>query len=207
MKRTAPTAALLRGPLHYWKERVAMSRRGGFTITDVHKASNGRSRQTVKDYVLFCAEQGHIELVGSHATVKNRSANIYKVRDLRAPAPIRRRPDFADDRGRRAQQLWNAIRALRQFTIRELAVAASTEAVPVTQRRAREYVGMLARAGYLAEVGHRAHPGLISRWRLMPAKNTGPQAPATLAGGSILYDRNLDEAVNLNYPETAGRAA
>lgn len=207
MKRTAPTAALPRGPLHYWKEMVAMSRRGGFTITDVHKASNGRSRQTVKDYVLFCVEHGHIVLVGDQPTIKNRVANIYKVRDLRAPAPTQRRPDFADDRGRRAQQLWTAIRALRHFTIRELAVAASTEAVSITQRRAREYVATLASAGYVAEVGHRAHPGLIARWRLMPAKNTGPKAPATLAGGTILYDRNLDQAVNLNGVETTGRAA
>lgn len=207
MKRTAPTAALPRGPLHYWKQMVAMTRRGGFTITDVHKASNGRSRQTVKAYVLFCAEHGHIELIGGQPTVKNRSANLYRVRDLRAPAPVERRPDFADDRGRRAQQLWTAIRALRQFTIRELAVAASTDAVPVTPRRAREYVGTLASAGYLAEIGQRAHPGLIARWRLMPAFNTGPKAPATLAGGTVLYDRNLDQAVNLNRPEAAGRAA
>ncbi|SFD74132.1 hypothetical protein SAMN05428997_1488 [Bosea sp. CRIB-10] len=207
MKRTAPTAALPRGPLHYWKEMVAMSRGSGFTITDVHKATNGRSRNTVKTYVLFCAEHGHIALVGDQPTVKNRRANIYKVCDLRAPAPVQRRADFADDRGRRAQQLWTAIRALRQFTIRELAVAASTDAVPVTQVRAREYVGVLAKAGYVVEVGQRAHPGLIARWRLMPAKNTGPKAPATLAGGTVLYDRNLDEAVNLNAPETTGRAA
>lgn len=207
MKRTAPTAALPRGPLHYWKQMVAMSRSGGFTITDVHKASNGRSRKTVKTYVLFCAEHGHIELVGDQPTVKNRIAHIYRVRDLRAPAPIERRPEFADDRGRRAQQIWTAIRALRQFTIRELAMAASTDVVPVTLRRAREYVGTLASAGYVVEIGHRAHPGLISRWRLMPAFNTGPKAPATLAGGTILYDRNLDQAVNLNSLETAGRAA
>lgn len=205
MKRTAPTAALPRGPLHYWKEMVAMSRRGGFTITDVHKASNGRSRQTIKDYVLFCAEQGHVALVGDQPTIKNRRANVYKVCDPRAPAPIQRRADFADDRGRRAQQLWTAIRALRQFTVRELAVAASTDAVTVTVKRAREYVGTLAGAGYLAEVGHRAHPGLIARWRLLPAKNTGPKAPATLAGGTVLYDRNLEQTVNLN--DLAGRAA
>lgn len=206
MKRVLPNP-LPRGPQHYWSEMVALSRKAGFTITDIHKASSGRSRKTIKSYILFCVERGHIEAIGERATEKNRAALVYKVRNPRAVAPIERRPNFADDRGRRAQQIWTAIRALRQFTIAELAVAASTDAVPVSPRRSREYVGTLARAGYVAEVGSRACPGQKAHWRLMPAKNTGPLAPALIERGTVLYDRNLQQAVNLNAPETVGRAA
>ncbi|ODT55703.1 MAG: hypothetical protein ABS59_02880 [Methylobacterium sp. SCN 67-24] len=206
MKRVLPNP-LPRGPQHYWSEMVALSRKAGFTITDIHKASSGRSRKTIKSYILFCVERGHIEVVGERVTEKNRAALVYKVRNPRAVAPIERRPNFADDRGRRAQQIWTAIRALRQFTVAELAVAASTDAVPVSPRRSREYVGTLARAGYVAEVGNRACPGQKAHWRLMPAKNTGPLAPALIERGTVLYDRNLHQAVNLNAPETVGRAA
>jgi hypothetical protein len=203
MKRVLPHM-LPRGPQHYWAEMVALSRKAGFTITDIHKASNGRSRRTIKCYVLFCVERGHIMAVGERPTEKNRVALVYKVRDPRAVAPIERRPNFADDRGRRAQQLWTAMRALRLFTSKELSVAASTETVPISERRAREYICVLAKAGYVAEVAGR---GSFRHWKLLPACNTGPMAPATIERGTVLYDRNLGRSVNLNAPETTGRAA
>lgn len=206
MKRVLPSP-LPRGPQHYWSQMVALSRKGGFTITDIHKASNGRSRKTVKCYILFCVEHGHLKAVGERVTEKNRAAIVYKVQNLRSVAPIQRRRNFADDAGRRAQQIWTAARALRQFTIQELAVAASTDAVAVSEVRARAYVGVLAKAGYLVELGSRPHPGLKARWRLMPAFNTGPFAPAVIERGTVLYDRNLGQAINLNAPETTGRAA
>jgi hypothetical protein len=206
MKRAVPNP-LPQGPLHYWSQMVAMSRKGGFTVTEIHKAASVRARSTIKAYVAFCAGQGHIEKIGERPTEKNRTANVYKVRDPRAAAPVQRRGAFADDRGRRCQQLWTAIRALRSFTVRDLAIAATTDTVPVPEKTARAYVHRLAAAGYLAEIGPRRRPGIPAHWRLLPAHNTGPLAPATLQQGTLLFDRNLGRAVNVTAPETTGRAA
>lgn len=203
MKRTEPSA-LPQGPQHYWLQMVALSRKGGFTITDIYKASSQRARSTVKDYVRFCFTEGHLLQVGERPTVKNRQAILYKVRDPRIAAPIQRRPDFENDRGRRAQQLWTAMRALRVFTAQELAIAASTDAVSVPETTARGFLRLLARAGYVAEIATR---GQRLHWKLLPAFNTGPLAPARIESGTVLYDRNNGRSINLNAPETVGRAA
>jgi len=205
MKRVLPSAGLS-GPQHYWKMMAELSAKGGFTVSDVHKLTNGRSRATVKSYVIFCAKQGFVEAIGERPTSVPPSI-IYKVRDRRMPAPVQRRANFASSQGRRCQQMWTAIRALKLFTIRELAVAATTSEIVVGEKRAREYVQLLLRAGYVAEIGQRTRRGQQARWKLMPACNTGPLAPATLERGAVLYDRNLGRAVNVTAPETAGRAA
>lgn len=206
MKRvSAPD--LPQGPQHYWSQMVAMSRRGGFTVTDIFKASSQRARSTVKDYVRFCFTEGFILQIGEQPTVKNRVATLYKVRDPRLAAPIQRRSSFEDSRGRRAQQLWTAMRALRVFTAQELAIAASTDSVPVPEKTARSFLRLLARAGYAAEVGQRSGRGQRAHWKLMPACNTGPLAPAQIESGTVLYDRNSGRSVNLTAPETVGRAA
>lgn len=206
MKRVLPSEGLA-GPQHYWKMMVTLSSKGGFTIADVHKLTNGCALRTVKAYVTFCAKQGHALAIGERPTIKNRTATIYKVRDHRLPAPIQRRASFEDSRGRGRQQLWTAIRALKLFSVRELAIAATTSDVPVSEKLARGYVGVLAKAGYVAEVGHRTRSGQQARWKLMPAFNTGPLSPATIERGSVLYDRNLGRSVNLNDPQSVGRAA
>lgn len=206
MKRVS-APALPQGPQHYWSQMVALSRKGGFTITDIFKACSLRARKTVKDYVRYCAVQGFVTQVGERPTEKNRQAVVYKVVDPRRAAPIQRRPEFEDSRGRRAQQLWTAMRALRVFTAQELAIAASTDAVPVPETTARGFLRVLAKAGYVAEVGQRKGRGQRAHWKLLPAFNSGPQAPALIEGASVLYDRNNGHTVNLNEPDAARRAA
>jgi hypothetical protein len=206
MKRAVPNP-LPQGPQHYWSQMVALTRKGGFTVTDIHKACALRSRNTVKAYVAFCAQAGHLEKIAEETTVKNRAAFIYRVRNLRAEAPVQRRDSFTGDRGRRCQQLWTAMRALRSFTVRDLAIAAATDTIAVPEATARTYVNALMKAGYLVEIGHRRQRGVQAHWKLMPAFNTGPLAPATVERGTAIYDRNLERVVNLNVSETTGRAA
>ena len=206
MKRAVPNP-LPQGPQHYWSQMVALTRKGGFTITEIYKASAMRSRKTVKSYVTFCAEAGHIEKVGEATTSKNRAAFIYRVLNLRAEAPVQRRESFSGDRGRRCQQIWTAMRALRTFTIRDIAIAAATDTISVSEATTRTYVTALMKAGYLVEIGHRRQRGVQAHWKLMPSFNTGPLAPATIERGSAVYDRNLGRVVNLNVSETTGRAA
>lgn len=206
MKRVLPSHGL-KGPQHYWNAMVALSAKGGFTIADVHGLTNGCALRTVKAYVVFCANQGHALAIGERPTIKNRTATVYKVKDRRLPAPIQRRAGFENRQGRGRQQLWTAIRALKFFTVREIAIAATTSEVAVSEKLARGYVGVLAKAGYLAEIGRRTRSGQQAHWKLMPAFNTGPLAPATVERGTVVYDRNLGRSVNLNGSENVGRAA
>ena len=206
MKRVAPPT-LPQGPQHYWSQMVLMSRGDGFTITDIYKASSCRTRRTIKDYVLFCAKQGFIDVVGERPAPQKTIATVYKVRDPRMAAPIMRRADFADDRGRRAQQMWTAMRGLRQFTAQELALAASTDTVQVKEKAAREYLLGLCRAGYVAALAKTGRNGARLHWKLMPARNTGPLSPSLMKRGTVVYDRNLNRFVNVTGSATAGAAA
>lgn len=205
MKRTMPPT-LPRGPQHYWQQMIELSRQGGFTVRDVYGNSN-RRRQTVKDYVVFCASQGFIEKIGERPALAGNVASVYRVRDPRLAAPIMRRPDFANDRGRRAQQLWTAMRVMRSFTVQDLVIAASTDTIQVPDQTARDFIRRLVRAGYLAEIGQRARRGQCGYWKLLPARNTGPLSPAFLEGGRVCFDRNTGKVVNLNEPVPAWRAA
>lgn len=192
MKRVLPSI-YPEGPQHYWAVMRALNVSGPFAIADVHAMTNGPRLSTVKCYVLALAKMGFIESAGTRPTVKGGIARLYRiVRDQRE-APIRKPARTA--RGEAQQNLWTAMRALRQFRVAELAVAASTDTVPVKIATARAYCRALARADYIAPVG-RCH------WRLLPRANTGPLCPALTIDG--LVDRNLQRPVNVT---DFGRAA
>lgn len=97
--------------------------------------------------------------------------------------------------------LWIAIRTLRRgFTAQDLSIAATTGTVEVTERAARDYCGMLIRAGVLtaqtkAVPGHRK-----ARYRL--ARDLGPQAPRRKRI-EVLHDPNSRSILHLS----AGGAA
>lgn len=109
------------------------------------------------------------------------------VRDTGAEAP-RVGPDGRPvTQGLGREQLWRTIRMLRgDFDYRELAIAASTEEVPVGEIDARYYLRHLAAAGYLRMVkpDTRRRP---ARWRL--ARNTGPLAPK-ITRAKVIWDPN-----------------
>jgi hypothetical protein len=194
MKRHSPPERLA-SPQHYWAVMLGLSDQG-FCIRDVYRRTNGPAYRTVKEYVLHCARVGAIAPCGGRPGVAGRTTTLYRVATPMAAAPILRRPDFADDRGRRAQQLWTAMRGLRVFGIAEIAVAASTDEITVSPRRAREFIRDLVTAGYVAEVGQRSGPFQQAQWRLLPHMNSGPRAPAFTKQGVV--DRNRPMAVNLN---------
>jgi hypothetical protein len=213
MKRHSPPVAL-RGPQHYWAVMCRLTLgQGAFTLREVFGYTNGVAPRTVKLYIQRCHRMGAISVVDIGTSASGGEVYRYAVLTPDSEAPILRRATFADDRGRRAQQLWTAMRALRHFAITELAVAASTDDLVIDQRRTREYVRALATAGYVVEIGTRARVGLPARWRLMPQANTGPKAPAITKDG--LVDRNLSGPVNpnrrlrgsLDDSEPRGRAA
>ena len=84
-------------------------------------------------------------------------------------------------------RIWAAMKPLPDFTRAELAACAT-----VSEAQAGRYLRHLQRAGYLAIVAH-GHAGVRTRYRLLPAMNTGPIAPSVRTGGVVFdHNRNTD---------------
>jgi hypothetical protein len=204
MKRVLPSIHAEQPP-HYWAVmRELTLTAGGFTVRDVHDRTNGPRPSVVKEYIRRCRKAGAVAPVGSRDVGSHHPAVIYAARLDLLDAPVVRRADYAADRGRRLQQIWQAMRLMGAFSVPELVVTASTDEVEVRPSLARLYVAALARAGYLVEIGHRMRRGQIATWRLLPARNTGPQAPAMTKAGIV--DRNVGR-ISPAPLRTFGRAA
>lgn len=195
--------AMPSGPAHYWAAMLARPK--GFTVREIALCSAGVSYETVKRYVWFLAREGYVLRVGEKRDGYALQA-VYAVKKRVSKAPIER-PDPARAPLTAREAMWNAMRALEQFTVAELAIASSTEERPVSIRSAHLYVQRLAQARLLrivepparasgktvAGVPRGAEAGV---YRL--PKSTGPRAPK-LCNAGFVFDPNsnrvLGEAV------------
>jgi hypothetical protein len=198
----SPVISLPHGPSHYWKEMQARSEKG-FTIRDVAYCSEGVTYAAVKDYVTFLLKDGYVVKIGER-NVGYTNAGVYSIRKNSRHAPIKRRPEFADKRGRMQLALWTAMRTLSSFTLPELQASASTEELPIKLRTAEQYVRSLTKAGAveIVEPYRKGAPGAPGAragiYRLARTANSGP-APLKIFNASIVFDPNknrvLGEAV------------
>ena len=199
-KPLAIEIAMPSGPAHYWKAMKAAGKKG-FTVRAIALASEGVAYETVKRYVWFCVQRGHVVRIGERLDGYATQA-VYAVKTPLAKAPIER---AGEKRLTARQAMWNAIRALADFSVNELAAAAATEERAISRRSAEVYVQKLVAAGVLLmlEAPRRASgkskdgtpkgatPG---RYRLKPSANTGPQAPA-LCRADFVFDLNTMQAL------------
>lgn len=186
--------AMPSGPAHYWREMMARPK--GFTIREIALCSEGVAYKTVKRYVEFLKAGGFVVRVGERRDGYAQQA-VYAVKKRATKAPIKR-PDPLRAPITAREAMWNAIRALSQFTVMELAVSASTEERPVAQRTADHYVRALLRAGVLQAVsppetlrGRGSTPGV---YRLVKSANTGPLAPK-LCNAGFVFDPNSNRVL------------
>lgn len=191
MKRTGlpRTARPLSGPQYYWDAMRRLSTEArGFSVRSVHEVTNGVRMRTVRSYIFRCERAGLIEIVGETKSTNNLDANIYRVKVNSLEAPFERGYAFADTAGRKREQIWNAIRVLPNFTVRDLAIHAATDDVSISDRGVREYLTALTRAGYL-DVVAASRGGQPATYRLKPSMNTGRQPPA-VTSDDVVIDRN-----------------
>lgn len=85
------------------------------------------------------------------------------------------------------------MRILRDFSATEIQMSATTPTVPVNDVEVKNYISRLHRAGYLVCI-QPSRPGVLSRYRLLRARNTGPRPPMVQHSGNI-YDPNLNRVV------------
>lgn len=192
---------VLRGPDFYWQKACEFTvEKQGFTVAELAGCTCGVANSTVQQWVNAMKRQGEIIVVGARSSIAGKQAHVYGVFRMRREAPVVRRPDFTGRLGRAQQQLWNAMRTLPNFSIQELAVAASTEERPVSRNTANKYVAALARAGLVAAIelpvhGRKGRTGAIAgMWRLLKHHNRGPAAPQILQA-RFVFDPNRDEIV------------
>ena len=124
------------------------------------------------------------------------------VRDVGVDAPRVTGDGAPVEQGAGREQMWRAVKVLKDFDCRELAAAASTEPHPVSVEEVKTYARLLARAGYL-QLTVRGGSHRAARYRFILSRNTGPRAPIVTRlkevqdanTGAIVYDprRQLQE--------------
>lgn len=188
---------------HYWTVIKGFAGRGEvFTIHEVAQQTAAHD-DSVGDYVRRLVRGGYVEPAGWRAVASTwRPMIVAKARTYRAlqssgPAPSLRRDGSPGLYGLGRQQMWNILRgsqAAGGIDARQLALLASTSAVPVGIGTAKDFLKLLVAAGYLAVVRPAAHhrPAL---YRLHRRMNTGPLAPMISRAKAVVIDRNRGEAL------------
>lgn len=93
-----------------------------------------------------------------------------------------------------AANMWTAMRGLRSFSPRDIAVHATSDLTSVSREQAQAYCQMLVRAGYLRVVEKAIPPHRDAVYRLV--RNTGPFAPVERRIRAV-YDENLQKIAHI----------
>lgn len=173
-----------RGAEAIWRAILRVAKPGGlFRRIDI-QAEIGASRDTLFNWLARLEKGGYIRRLGAlpdksvvYRLPKTFSDETPRLRKDGTPTQPRQAPENGNAR------LWRAMKMLKRFTARELALAASIEDRPVRHQTAAAYLVNLGRAGYLRREDN-------AGWRLI--KDTGPLAPM-IQRGKHVYDQNTGE--------------
>lgn len=170
------------------------AQRSGFTLASLERATRIH-RDTIRTYLRGLEAAGYVARAPDSSP-----AAFNLVHDIGIEAPRVTRDGKPVTQGLAREQMWRTMRMLGgDWSWRDLAIAASVEAVPVAEADAKDYCANLARAGYLLIVaaGHGASgdsKAAPTRYRFVPARNTGPRPPMVQRLSSI-FDPNLGRIV------------
>jgi hypothetical protein len=178
------SARVPRGHDGFWRIIRELDKAGPWTIGDVAGETNV-DISTVSDFVRRLVKGGYARTVPPKKhfrLLKHPSATPRLRRDgSEAPVPAQER-------------MWAAMRALKTFTNKDIAFAATLPEAPVRLNTAIRYLTHLEAAGYLAVVtpGGPARPAAL---RLKPGANTGPLAPKILST-KVVFDMNCRKVMS-----------
>lgn len=152
---------------------------GAFSRHDLFREARC-SRGQVQEYLLGLTAAGILE-----KSEEDRTNFYFLVKDSGIEAPRVRRDGSLVTMGRGREQLWQTMRLLKEFTVFDLKIQASTEEHPIAESEAKSYCGMLLKADYLAKIAGK-------RFRMI--RYTGPKPPMIQRIKSV-YDPNTREVV------------
>lgn len=206
-RHSAPDAhrlsvAVPRGQDGFWQVIRQLDKAGPWSVIDVDAESNTH-KASVRDFVRRLVKAGIARVAGT-APGNGTPMTLYRLLKNPADTPrLRRDGSMARPSGQ--QQMWRAMRSLRQFDAAELAFAASTDDAAIDLVAARSYINRLSAAGYLAMVSPGKTTGGMAVWRLKPSMHTGPKAPQVMRT-HFIFDPNRGEIVGASTAEREARA-
>jgi hypothetical protein len=147
------------------------------------------------------AEPPYVALFDGERPASRKRSELFLyslVRDVGVDAPRVTRDGKPVTDGIGGEQMWTAMRVMREFDYLELAHAASTDQHQVKPETAKRYLQMLERAGYVTVIsaGKPGRGKVKTVYRFSRAKATGPRAPLITREkcvmdantGAIVYD-------------------
>lgn len=161
--------------------------------TNIYQAVND---STVKSYIKRLLTAGFIEIDSTEKLNGCATRNTYQlIDDVGVIAPKINKDGKLVTQGSGRKNLWRTMKILSSFSYRELAIAASTEDVTISEREAKVYVSACLKAGYLAitQMSDRKQ-GRIAKYRFIPSRNTGPK-PLQIQKSKNIFDPNLNKVV------------
>jgi len=168
-----------------------------FSIAEIMVLSEQRD-DTALTYVNGLVKAGYLTttLLQRRPTCRPRREfrRFALARDVGVDAPRVTGEGEPVEQGSGREQMWRAMKVLKDFDCRELAAAASTEPHPVSVEEVKTYARYLARAGYL-QITLRGGSHRARRYRFIRSRNTGPRAPIVTRQKQVL-DANTGDIVH-----------
>ncbi|MFV2947377.1 hypothetical protein [Pseudomonas japonica] len=154
-----------------WEALRQLAKDGKSATTYAIARHSGQDDEAVRDYLRGLAKAGIIRQV---STTGRKDADWTLVQDEGIEAP---RVNRAGKRQatEAVEFIWRALRIMGELSAEEAMAQAAAGGTPITEDAARRYLQRLANAGYLARSG--GIPGHPARYRLIPARNSGPLYP------------------------------
>jgi hypothetical protein len=149
---------------------------------------------TIHSYLQGLVAAGYVKSERTPRTAKGFSRNVYElVKDcgVEAPRVTRKGKPVVQGQGRESQ--WRAMRILKEFGQAEIINICRDSNVSVATSEVADYIKHLSQAGYLVTIQTRG-PGRPARYRLVPARNSGPLAPQVQRIQQV-FDPNLGKVV------------
>jgi len=152
-----------------------------FNIKEIHEETTLKIC-SVRDYVIGLEKGGYLERVKPEE-LRRKDAVCWRLKkDIGVDAPRVRKDGTEVTAGKGRENMWNAMRIMRQFSARELAIGASTPDCKVKESTAADYAKHLWHAGYLSKCQD-------GKYRMLPTAYTGPKAPM-IQRTKVVWDPN-----------------
>lgn len=155
-----------------------------FNIKDLREETTMKA-DSVREYVIGLEKAGYLERMNSKE-MRHGSAACWKlIKDIGFEAPRVRKDGSPVTAGQGRANMWSAMRIMRRFTARELAVAARTPDCFVAESTAADYAKHLCHAGYLRSQDD-------GSYLMLPTAYTGPKAPM-IQRTKVVWDPNQNK--------------
>lgn len=170
-----------------------------FTQADIevwmlNKFDRGINSKTVRSYISRLVKGNYLEVTKSE-TARNISKRFtYElVKDAGTHSPRLKKTGEPSTQGLGRENLWRAMKILKNFDWRELVDVCNTNEVTIKPSEAKDYIRHLNGAGYL-KVVQKSVGNTPARYNFVPSMNTGYHPPM-IQRIKRVFDPNLNKVM------------